>query len=138
MFFSGSYLPGSVEVTENRINERSLFRRFLPYGVNLYFIEIIGIMFILSAVAGKVVAVSMGIIMGIFLTWHIIGLQQGNDKNRVIQLYIMDLHVAFSLVFLIRFFISPGTPVNVDVFFVIFRSIMILIEVPAFFALSRS
>lgn len=112
------------------------FLKFIPYGINLYYLEIIVAMFILSAVAGKIVAVLSGLLLAALLTWHILGLQQLKNQNRIIQLYLMDFHVAFSLVFLFRFFFYRESVVHVDIFLIFLRSFMVLFEIPSIFVLS--
>ncbi len=69
----------------------------------LFFLEIINFMMLLFAAYGKLISITAGIVLSLLLAVHIIFFYFRNELNRKIQLFIMDLHVGYSIPFLIFF-----------------------------------
>ena len=73
----------------------------VAYGDVLYYLEIIYAMIALNFLAGKPVAVVMGILCGLLLSAHIIMIYQRHPVSRTIQLFIMDVHLAYAVPYFI-------------------------------------
>jgi len=115
----------------------NLFIRFIPYGVTLLYIEIAIIMFVTALVAGKLFAVIFGFILTGFLTWNILGIHQKKEVNRLVQLYIMDIHVALSVVYFLNFLFTSIKLVEMDFYIIISRGLLLAFEIPAIYFLTR-
>lgn len=115
----------------------NLFIRFIPYGVTLLYIEIAIIMFLIALVVGKLPAVIFGFTLTGFLTWNILGIQQKKEINRLIQLYLMDIHVALSVVYFLNFLFTSIKLVEMDYYIIISRGLLCAFEIPAIYFLTR-
>ncbi len=70
--------------------------RLIPYILTLYYVEIIFIMFGLLFIYGRAVSIATGSLLSIFWAYHIIRFHFGNELHRKIQIYVIDLHAAFT------------------------------------------
>jgi len=88
--------------TGNRIIEGIIPRLNIiaAYTATLYYFEILLLMPGVLALFGKTAAVLTGFTLTALLSVHIIMLFLKKEKNRVIHLFIMDLHAAASLAFI--------------------------------------
>ena len=115
----------------------NVFIRFIPYGITLLYIEIAIIMFVTALVVGKLPAVIVGFILTGFLTWNILGIHQKKEVNRLIQLYIMDIHVAFSVVYFLNFLFTSIKIAEMDYYIIASRGLLCVFEIPAIYFLTR-
>ncbi len=106
------------------------------YASLVYFFEIMYIMIALLFLYGKPLALITGLTLTALLSVQIIGIYQKKEINRKIQLFLMDVHCAYALPFLlnIAFFGFSGTAF--DAFFVVIRALLAAFEVPAIYLLT--
>lgn len=93
-------------------------------------------MFLLLIAYGKFISIAAGIILSVLLTLQIINLYFKKNINRKIQLFLMDIHLAYSLVFIINFLFYKSGRTGADYFFIILRSAICLFDVVFIIALS--
>ncbi len=94
----------------------------------LYFIEIINLMFVLLVTFGTYLSIGIGIILTLTLSFHIIRFYFNKKYSRLIQLCIMDLHLAYSIPFFINIFMLNLDSKPLDYSFIIIRIIICIIE----------
>lgn len=114
-----------------KINIKEKVDSFVPYLATFYYIEIIYLMIFLNFLYGKIYAVSAGILLSFFLTFHVIRLFNKKDINRKIQLYFMDIHFAYSLAYFFNRMFSGNDFTTVDTVVTVFRLITACIELAA-------
>jgi len=124
------YVAG-INLMLNKIDIKEKVNAFVPYLATFYYIEIIYLMIFLNFLYGKVYAVTTGIILSFFLTFHIFRLFNKKDINRKIQLYFMDIHFAYSLAYVYNRIFSGNDFTTVDTVVTIFRIITAFIEITA-------
>lgn len=107
---------------KNRVN------RFVPYLATFYYVEIIYLMIFLNFIYGKVIAVSAGLLLTFFLTFHVLRLFYKKDINRKIQLYFMDIHIAYSAAYFVNMIVLSGDYLQAGSFLAFFRIITACIE----------
>lgn len=90
----------------------------------LFYFEIINLMFLLLIIYGKFISIATGSILSVLLSLQIINLYFKKETNRKIQLFLMDIHAAYSIPFIINFFISNNEPAALDYFFVFLRFVI--------------
>ena len=110
--------------------------KIVSYFNLLYFIEIINLMFLLLIMFGKVISIITGLILALLLSLHIILLYFKNERNRKIQLYLMDVHLAYSIPFLIVFIIYSNDSRLIDYLFLLLRLVLCCFEVLFIYVLS--
>jgi len=115
----------------NKTNFKEKVNSFVPYLATFYYIEIIYLMIFLNFLYGKIFAVTAGLLLTFFLTFHIIRLFNKKDINRKIQLYFMDIHFAYSLAYFFNRVFSGIELVRFDYYIIAFRIITALIEITA-------
>ncbi len=98
---------------------------FASYFNILYFIEIINLMFLLSFVTGKAVAMTAGLILALLLSVQIIMMYFKRQRARRIQLFMMDIHAAIAIGGLLRAMTSPGHAGALFVAFIAFRIVIV-------------
>lgn len=108
----------------------------IPYIATLYYIEIIYFMFVANFLAGKVLAVAGGFLFAVFLTYHVVALFNRRNLNRIIQLFLMDLHFAYSVAFIMSRFINDYKLSGGDITVSVYRGIVAVIELPMIIALT--
>ena len=94
----------------------------------LYFFEIINLMFVLLVTFGTYFSIGIGIILTIALSLHIIRFYFNKRFSRLIQLCIMDLHLAYSIPFFINIIMLNLDLKPLDYGFIIIRIIICIIE----------
>jgi hypothetical protein len=109
---------------------------YVSYFNVLFFFEIINLMFLLLIVYGKFISISAGSILSILLSLQIINLYFKKEINRMIQLYVMDIHVAYCIPFVINFLINKNYFLMSDYFFMYLRLAMCCFDIIFIFALS--
>ncbi len=109
---------------------------FASYLDILFFFEIINIMFFFVLVFGKYISIAAGIILSLLLSIHIIGLYFRKEISRNIQLLLMDLHLAYSIPFIIYFAVYFRESTLVDNIFVSIRCFISFFEIFFIFILS--
>lgn len=116
---------------------REFFLKFLPYGVTLLYLEIAALMVTMSLFTGKIIAVIIGMILTVAYTWQVLGLHHKHERNRKIQLFLMDVHVAVAVVSLIgySFLASPLNMLDYIIFS--FRPLLLTYDLPAIYYLTR-
>jgi hypothetical protein len=95
----------------------------------LFFFEIINLMFFLTLVFGKYISIAAGIALTILLSVQIIGLYFKNKICMVVQLFLMDIHLAYSIPFLVFFVIYFQEIKSIDIIFVSIRSVIAIFEI---------
>jgi len=118
--------------TGNRIIEGIIPRLNIiaAYAATLYYFEILLLMPGVLALFGKTAAVLTGFTLTALLSVHIIMLFLKKEKNRVIHLFIMDLHAAASLAFIaVVLFRGAGNGLAAGLV-VSVRVLILFIEVP--------
>ncbi|MBN2160671.1 MAG: hypothetical protein JW807_14880 [Spirochaetes bacterium] len=110
--------------------------RVSAYISTLYYLEIIFLMLMLVFLYGKAVAVSAGIILSLALAYHIIQLYYKKKPHRIIQLWIIDVHAAFTAGYL---FYNAWPGVEADALtrvIIAARIVILLCELPLLFILT--
>ncbi len=74
----------------------------VSYFSTLYYVEIVILMVSVLFVYGKILSVAVGLLMAVLLTVQIINVFYKKDRSRKIQLFLMDLHLAYGLAFFIN------------------------------------
>lgn len=95
----------------------------------LFFLEIINFMLLLFAVYGKFISITAGVILSLLLSVHIILFFFRNELNRKIQLFIMDVHLGYSIPFLIFFLIYFNKNGIVNYIILVMRAVMVCFEI---------
>ncbi|MCU0821291.1 MAG: hypothetical protein MUC95_02315 [Spirochaetes bacterium] len=90
----------------------------------LYFFEIINIILLLLVTYGKTFSITVGFVLTVLLSIHIIRFYFNKGSSRKIQLYMMDLHIAYSLPFLIFIMITGINSSLPDYLFISIRLII--------------
>ncbi len=99
-----------------------------PYFFLLYYIEIIYMMFLILLFFGKSAALITGITVSIVYACHIISLNFRRNRSRRVHLYMMDIHLAYSISFLINVLIIYDNLSIPDIILIITRSLLIIFE----------
>lgn len=102
---------------------------FIPYLATFYYVEIIYLMIFINFLYGKIFAVTAGLLLTIFLTFHVIRLFYKKDIHRKIQLYLMDIHFAWSFAYVFNRFFSRVDISAVDSVVIAFRLVTAFVEV---------
>lgn len=100
---------------------------FVSYFNLLYFFEIIYIMFTLL-IYSKLVSVIIGIMLTILLSIHIVRIYFLKGISRKVQLYIMDIHVAYSIPYFVNAVINQSIVTLFDYGFILMRLIITCME----------
>jgi hypothetical protein len=79
------------------LNEKKF--SIVPYFATIYYAEIIYLMLVINFFYGKVISIITCMLLAFLLTVHVIRLFNKKNFNRLLQLYIMDVHAAYSLAF---------------------------------------
>ncbi len=95
----------------------------------LFFFEIINLMFLLLIVYGKFISIACGSILTVLLSLQIINLYFKKEASRKIQLYLMDIHLAYSVPFIFNFLFLRNDPLMPDYFFMFLRLVMCFFDV---------
>lgn len=101
----------------------------------LYFFEIIYFMVILSVLYGNRISIAVGIILGIFLTVQIIMIFFKRRNARRAQLFIMELHIAYSFPLFIGMVIGERL-YPLDLAITLFRLFLCVVEGLLIYALT--
>jgi hypothetical protein len=109
---------------------------FVAYGDVLYFLEIIYAMIALNFLAGKPVAVVAGSLCGLLLSVHIILIYQRNPVSRTIQLFMMDIHLAYAVPYFIGGILFGLGLRPLDYIFIAARACLAVFEALAFYLLT--
>ncbi len=109
-------------------------RRRLPEIISyislLYFVEIIALMLITVIVFGKTASLAAGFSLSLLLGIQIISLHRGNEFNMKIQIAIMDLHLAFSAVFIFNLLTGKIALYQQDIPITAVRIFLAAVELP--------
>ncbi|MCP4130247.1 MAG: hypothetical protein GY754_04630 [bacterium] len=126
---------------------REWFTSLIPYLATYYYLEIIYIMISLNFLFGKTFSAITGLILTLLLTIHIIFLYYRKKPNRVIHLFIIDIHIAmtaaFSINSLMHGFIGsnspnlPGWAYIIDIVILIIRAGIVVLELAILFHLTN-
>ena len=114
-----------------KIDIKERVNSFVPYLATFYYIEIIYLMVFLNYLYGKIFAVTAGLFLSFFLTFHVFRLFNKKDINRQIQLYFMDIHFAYSLAYFFNRIFSGIGITKLDVIVISLRLITAIIEIAA-------
>lgn len=113
----------------DKANMREKIFTLTAYFNVLYFFEIINLMLILLITYGNFISVSSGVILTVLLSMHIIRIYFNKGNSRMIQLFIMDIHIAVSVPFFINLFINNINDTLMDYFFTLLRIMILFCEV---------
>lgn len=75
---------------------------YAAYTANLYFIEILSLFMVSLYVAGKTISMIMGGTLAALLAVHIVMLYNRRDLHRKIHLFLIDLHAAYTVAYLVQ------------------------------------
>ncbi len=101
----------------------------MTYIATLYYAEIIYLMVFLNFLYGKAVSVTVGMILSFLLVCHVVGLFIKKDLNRKIQLFIMDLHIAYSSAYIFNRCFSGNVITFIDGTVIAFRLMLLFAEI---------
>lgn len=110
--------------------------RIIPYIATLYYVEIIYMMFILNFLFGKVIAVASGVTLAVLLSFQVIALFSRRNLSRKIQLFLMDLHFAYSVAFIFSRLVTDFTLSGGDIAVTVYRGVAAFIELPMIIVLT--
>lgn len=118
------------EASSNLMNStvRDKINIFISYFNVLYFFEIINIMISIYFIYNKFFSITLGIVLSLLLSFQIIMIYFRKNTNRKIQLFIMDIHLAYSIPAFIRMIIYDWHGQFVDVMFIIIRLLIVIFE----------
>jgi hypothetical protein len=102
---------------------------YVSYVNVLFFFEIINLMFFIALVFGKYFSIAAGIILSLLLLLQIVSLYFRKASGRIVQLFLMDLHLAYSLPYVIFFIVNYHEVRFADIIFVCIRSVICLFEI---------
>ncbi len=102
----------------------------IPYIATLYYFEIIYFMFMANFIFGKIAATLSGFALGIFLSCHIVALFNMKNLNRKVQLFLMDVHFAYSAGFILSRIFSDMNLSGIDIAVTAFRVGIAILELP--------
>ncbi len=108
----------------------------VAYGDIMYFFEIIYVMIALNFLAGKPFAVIIGVLFALLLSAHIILIYQRNAVSRKIQLFMMDVHLAYAVPYFIGGMIFGLELRPFDYVFFIVRACLVAFEAFALYLLT--
>ena len=103
---------------------------FLSYFSTFFFVEILYFMIMILVIYGRTASVIFGFLTALMLSLHVIGLFFNKNKNRKIQVLLMDLHIAFTAGFLINRIFGDFSISGPDQFMIIFRGLTAMLEIP--------
>lgn len=104
--------------------------KIIPYVATLYYFEIIYLMFMLNFLIGKLLAVASGICLAVLLSFQIVALFNRRNLSRKIQLFLMDIHFAYSAAFVFSKAAADYSLSGGDIAITVYRGITALIELP--------
>jgi hypothetical protein len=119
-----------------KINIKEKVNSFVPYLATFYYVEIIYLMIFLNFLYGKIFAVTACLLLAFSLTIHIFRLFNKKDINRKIQLYLMDIHFAYSLAYFFNRMFAGIDISGVDAAVTAFRLITACLEITAMLILT--
>jgi hypothetical protein len=102
----------------------------MPYIATLYYVEIIYLMFVLNFLLGKALAVTSGLTLAVLLSFQVVALFSRRNLSRKIQLFLMDIHFAYSIAFIFSRIATGFTLSGGDMAVTIFRAVTALVELP--------
>lgn len=100
-----------------------------------YYIELLYMMNIAIFFYPPVLISTVGIVLGIVLSFHILKLYIGNSINCTVQLFVMDVHIAYSFGLTIATIVSGVTWYAVLI--VVIRDIIATIELLLVFVMAK-
>ncbi|MGQ9843333.1 MAG: hypothetical protein ACUVRK_07180 [Spirochaetota bacterium] len=101
-----------------------------------YYIELLYMMSIAIFFYPPILISLIGVIVGVVLSIHILKLYGGNPVNATVQLFIMDIHVAYSIGLTIAAIVSDATLYSVLI--IIMRDIIATFEMILVYTLTKS
>lgn len=108
---------------------------FVAYFDVLYFLEILYIMIVLNILFGSVISFITGFCLGILLATQIVMIYFKKRIARVIQLVLMEFHIAYSFPLLVGLMLGYRT-YTLDCVFILFRTALNSIELLLIFLLT--
>ncbi|HSV97686.1 MAG TPA: hypothetical protein VLM75_12255 [Spirochaetota bacterium] len=95
----------------------------------LYFMEIIYFMIAIAFLYGRAPAVGIGFLLSGLLSVQVIGLSMKKEPTRKVHLFLMEIHAAYSIPFLIGAFSGAVPVTGYDQAFIALRWVLVLIEI---------
>ena len=124
-------LPGRLQaVVRDRIH------RIAAYQMTLYYFEILYLMLALLFMYGKAVSLIKGAALSLLLAVHIVQVYFRKNRNRLIQLFIIDLHAAYALGYLFSIAVRGMDADPGAVLILATRTATLVLELPLAFFLS--
>ncbi len=118
------------------LSVRGKLPEIISYISLLYFLEIISLMLIIVIIFGKTASLAAGFSLSLLLAIQIISLNRGNEFNIKIQIAIMDLHFAFSAVFITNLLTGKIALYPQDIPITAVRIFLITVELPLLYLLT--
>ncbi len=108
----------------------------ISYAGILYFMEIIYFMIAIAFLYGRATAVAAGFLLSGLLSVQLIGLSMKKEPSRKVQLFLMEVHAAYSIPFLIGAFTGAVPVTGYDQVFIALRWVLVLIEIGGIYLLT--
>jgi hypothetical protein len=96
----------------------------------LYYIEIIYMMLVMVIIFGKTASLAAGFTASLLLAFQIISLNMRKDFSMKVQLVIMELHFAMSVVFIINLSLRDFSIYPQDLLITAVRLFLAAVELP--------
>jgi hypothetical protein len=96
----------------------------------LYYIEIIYMMLVMVIIFGKTASLAAGFTASLLLAFQIISLNMRKDFSMKVQLVIMELHFAMSVVFIINLSLRDFSIYPQDLLITAVRFFLAAVELP--------
>ncbi len=117
---------------------RGRIHRVAAYQMTLYFFEILYLMIALLFMYGKAVSIAVGAALSLLLAVHIVQMYFKKNRNRLIQLFIIDLHAAFAIGYLFGTAARGADADPAAALILATRTLTLAMELPLAFFLSGS
>ena len=101
----------------------------LAYAGILYFMEIIYFMIAIAFLYGRTPAIAAGFLLSGLLSLQVLGLAMKKEPSRKAQLFLMEIHAAYSIPFLIGALSGAVPAAGYDLVFIALRGVLAAIEI---------
>ena len=106
------------------------------YAGVFYFMEIIYFMVAMAFLYGRVPAVVTGLTLSALLCLQLIGLAMRKEPFRKAQLFLMEIHAAYSIPFIIGALSGGLSAGGYDLIFTSLRMLLVAVEIPGLYILT--
>lgn len=117
---------------------RGNIHRFAAYQMTLYYFEILYLMLALLFLYGRALSITLGALLSLLLAVHIVQVYYKKNRHRLIQLFVIDLHAAFTIGYLFSMAVRGPDADPAGILILTTRSVTLALELPlAFFLTGR-